>query len=107
MTQQKPAQTQAQAAASKRVIHLKRPSTNFQVSHSNQPSLISKNNPFTQRAASRVEQIDRQHELAFQSNGNQATTSGSSTFTTMQRPSAQIRISKKQTNGVAKTNNLV
>ena len=36
---------------------------------SNQPSLIAgSKNAFAQRAASRVEHIDKQHELSFQNN---------------------------------------
>jgi len=53
----------------KRVIHLKRPSTNFQMQSSNQPSLVGKN-AFAQRASSRVEQMDRQNELNFSSQGH-------------------------------------
>ena len=103
MTQQsKVPQSSQQAAANKRIIHLKRPSTNFQMSHSNQPSLVGKN-AFAQRAASRVEQIDHQNELAFQSGPNQGTTSGASMVSAISRPSAQIRISKKGTNLQTKT----
>jgi len=53
----------------KRVIHLKRPSTNFQMQSPNQPILVGKN-AFAQRASSRVEQIDRQNELNFSSQGH-------------------------------------
>ena len=65
MTQQKISNNNG---GGKRVIHLKRPSTNFQMQSSQQPSLIGKN-AFSQRAASRVEQIDKQNELSFSSQG--------------------------------------
>ena len=83
MTQQKVVTGQNQ---NKRVIHLKRPSTNINVStHGNMP--IGKPT-FTQRAVSRVEQLDKTHELSFN-------TSGKSDPVSNYRQTSAVRIGKK------------
>lgn len=87
MTQQKVTSVPGSTQNGKRIIHLKRPSTNVQVLNREQPTnqaLVAAKTIYNQRAASRVDQSDRTNDLSFVSNPANITTGSPGAFSMQQ-----------------------